>query len=401
LDLTLDPSPYFPTAPSYRRPLGSFSLRSKLHFSQRRKTPPFPYLMSSLLILGWTLFIKFTLPHLDRVILAMTYLVANVMIAVRYGQGPSIISAFLIVVSFDFFFVPPYFTFSVVDAKYWVTFAVMFAVTLLTSRLTLQSRRSAEGALQAEMEAEREKLISSLLSSVSHDLRTPLTSISGAASTLLEQESKISLEDRRHLLEMINDESLHLNRLVEKILQITKIESGNLHLRKEMHSVEEIVGSALNRMDSFLKNRKIETEIPEDLSAPFDDLLIEQVLVNFLENAVRYTPSGSPLEIRAFEEGSEVVVEVSDRGPGIARQDREHIFEKFYRSDPKEVWGSGLGLAICQGIVKIHHGKIGVRDRVGGGSVFYFSLPQKFASPSITSLELEKMKRNINRLPAE
>jgi K+-sensing histidine kinase KdpD len=350
--------------------------RSCLNFFHRSQKVPWVRYVIPLLIIGvWTGLVEWAFPNIDIVNLAMTYLAANVIITVRYGQGPAIISTMLSVASFDFFFIPPYFAMTVKDTKYWVTFSVMIAVTILISRLTLQSRRSSEEALAAQLKAEREKLMSSLLSSVSHDLRTPLTSISGAASTLLEQESKISLEDRKHLLEMINDESIRLNRLVEKILQITKIESGNIHVRKEMHSLEEMIGSVLNRLDSLLEGRKITTEIPNDLSAPLDDLLIEQVFVNLLENAIRHTPLGSPIDIRVFQDSKQVWLEILDRGPGIPKQDQHHIFEKFYRSDRKEIWGSGLGLAICQGILKVHQGQIGVRDREGGGSVFYFSLP--------------------------
>lgn len=328
-----------------------------------------------LIICGWTAFAVCAFPRIDPVIMAMTYLVANVFIAVRYGQWPSLICAVLSVAAFDYFFIPPYFHFGVFDARYWVTFAVLFAVTLLTSRLTVQSRKSTEMAIEAEMKADREKLISSLVSSVSHDLRTPLTSISGAVSTLLEQEATISPENRRHLLEAIDDESTRLNRLVGKALQIMKIESGAVNVRHEIHSLEAVVGSVLVRLDSLLEGRKITTEIPGELTAPLDDLLIEQVLANLLENAVRHTPAGTPIDIRAVREPEWVRVEVMDRGPGVAKADSSRIFEKFYRSGKKDDWGSGLGLAICQGILKIHRGEIGVKNRDGGGSVFYFLLP--------------------------
>lgn len=312
--------------------------------------------------------------HLDLTLLATTYFIANVVIAVRFGQGPSTLSAILSIAVFDYIFVPPHFSFTVVDARYWATFAVMFLMILLTSRLTVQSRKSAQKALAAEMETERERIISSLLSSVSHDFRTPLTSISGAVSTLLEGDN-ISNEDRRDLLEAINEESTRLNRLIEKILQITKIESGNLHIHKEIRSLEEIIGGTVNRLRPLLKSRTITTKIPDDLGVPLDDLLIEQVMVNLLENAVRYTPENSPIDIVALKKGNQVWVEVQDRGPGISKQAQESIFEKFYRSSKRDGWGSGLGLAICQGIIKIHQGQIGVKDREGGGSIFYFSLP--------------------------
>lgn len=342
---------------------------------RNEQLPGANYFLPLLGISAWTAFIVCAFPQIDPVIMAMTYLVANVAIAVRYGQWPSILCSALSVAAFDFFFIPPHFHFAVFDARYWVTFAVLFVVTFLTSRLTVQSRKSAELALAAEMKADREKLISSLVSSVSHDLKTPLTSISGAVSTLLEQEAIISPEDRKQLLEAINDESLRLNRLVGKTLQIMKLESGAVNPRKEVHSLEAVVGSVLVRLDSLLEGRKVVTEIPGELTVPLDELLIEQVLANLLENAVRHTPMGTPIDIRAFREPEHVRVEILDRGSGVPEGERERIFEKFYRSGKKDDWGSGLGLAICQGILKIHQGEIGVRGRDGGGCVFYFSLP--------------------------
>ncbi len=337
----------------------------------------FRYLLALLLVTGWTALIKGIFPNIELVNLVMTYLLANILIAVRFGQGPSMVSAILSVALFDFFFVPPYLTFAVADAKYLFTFLIMLIVILLTGRLTLQLKRSAEKANRAQIQAEKEGIISSLLSSVSHDLRTPLTSISGAASTLLVQASHLSPGDHRRLLETIVDEADHLNRLVEKILQITRIESGQILVRKERHSLEEIVGSALDRLEPFLQDRSLITEIPGNLSlVPLDDLLIEQVLMNLLENALRYTPAASPITIRAFQDTKQVRVEILDRGPGIPPQDQGRIFEKFFRSGPKkDTWGSGLGLAICQGILKAHQGEIGVQDREGGGSLFYFCLP--------------------------
>lgn len=334
------------------------------------------YFVAVLIIAGWTGFVKLAFPHIELVNLVMTYLLASVLIAVRYGQGPSILAAILSVALFDFFFVPPYLTFAVADAKYFLTFLIMLVVILLTNRLTIQWRRSTAEAGRVQIKAEKEATINALLSSVSHDLRTPLTSIAGAASTLLIQDKNLSPENRQRLLETINDESARLNRLVENILQITKIESGNIHVHKQGQSLEEIIGSALNRLDPLLADRQITTEIPEDLPlVPLDDLLIEQVLVNLVENAVRYTPAAAPIDIRVVPQDQQVVVEVSDRGAGILHQNQKRIFEKFYRGGHQDVLGSGLGLAICQGILKAHGGTIGVRDREGGGSVFYFSLP--------------------------
>lgn len=340
------------------------------------------YSLSVLLIAGWTGFIKLVFPHIELINLVMTYLLVNVLIAVRFGQGPSVVSAILSVAVFDFFFVPPHLTFAVADVKYFVTFLIMLVVTLLTSRLTVKARKKSEEANQARITAEKEAMISSLLSSFSHDLRTPLTSIMGAASTLVSHEAGLSQDDRRRLYETIYEESDRLNRLTANLFQITKVESGNLQMKKDRHSLEEIIGSALNRLESSIKERPISTHIPDDLVLiPLDDVLIEQVLINLIENAVRYTPSGSPIEIRTIPTHRKVMVEIADRGAGLPLEDQERIFEKFCRRDATGISGSGLGLAICRGIVQAHGGAIGVRSREGGGSIFYFTLPLEASKP--------------------
>jgi len=340
------------------------------------------YAIALFAIAGWTVLVKAFLPNIELLNLAMTYLLANVLIAVRWGQGPAMASALLSVACFDFFFVPPYFTLSVANAKYWVSFLIMLIVTLLASRLTLQSRRNAQLAYEAEKKAKLEKLINLLLSSVSHDLRTPLTSIYGSTTALINPEARLSSEDRLALLEGIQEEAARLNRLIENILQITKIESGDVHLRKELHSLEEIVGNALGHLEVRLQGRHIETNIPPDLPlVPLDGLLIEQVFLNLLENALRHTPEQSAITLQAFLREAEVEVEILDRGPGIPLEERERIFEKFYRMEKGDTWGSGLGLAICRGILEIHQGTIGVKPREGGGSLFYFSLPLAAAKP--------------------
>jgi two-component system, OmpR family, sensor histidine kinase KdpD len=224
---------------------------------------------------------------------------------------------------------------------------------------------------------ETERLRSSLLSAVSHDLRTPLSVITGASSTLLESDAVLDINVRRELLISILDESDRLNRLVANLLDMTRLEAGALEVRKQWQSIEEIVGAALARMSRQLKDRPVATRIQSDL--PFvemDDLLIQQVFVNLLENAVKYTPAGSPLEITALSDDKSIIVEVSDHGPGLPPADLERVFEKFYRAgDSGNRRGAGLGLAICRGIVELHGGKIHAENRPDGGAIFRFSLP--------------------------
>jgi two-component system sensor histidine kinase KdpD len=242
--------------------------------------------------------------------------------------------------------------------------------------LALERARLASEAQDAELRIETERLRNSLLSSVSHDLRTPLATITGAVSTILDDSARFDERTRRELLESVHEEAERLNRLVENLLEMTRLESGALQLRKQLHPPEEIIGAALSRLGKRLGARRITTRVPPDLPlVAMDDVLIEQVLVNLLDNAIKYTPVGSPLEINATATDQNLTVEVADRGPGLPPGREDKVFEKFYQTNPGEGRGAGLGLAICQGIVRAHGGRIWAQNLPGGGVAFLFTLP--------------------------
>jgi len=479
--------------------------------------------------LAWVMFPYFDLPNL-----IMLYLLGVVAVAARFGHGPSILASVLSVAAFDFFFVPPYFTFTVADRQHFITFGVMFVVALVISGLTVRIRwladsarrrerqtaalyamsreladargldqiirvslrhihevfrvramalvpdsggslhphpgtppggipmdgnelavahwayengemagrgtttlpgagalylplrgsqqpvgvlgirpvdphlletperlrqletfvdqmaialeraRLAEEAQQAQLRAEGERLRSSLLSSVSHDLRTPLATITGVASSLLEGGESLDAAARKDLLETLHEEADRLNRLVHNLLDMTRLESGALHVRKEWHPLEEVVGAALGRLSRSLRDRTVSTRLPQDLPlVPIDDVLIQQVLINLLDNAIKHTPNGSPIEIAAWPEPGGVTLEVADRGPGLVPGDEERVFAKFYRSPTARAHGSGLGLAICRGIAEAHGGRIWAENRAGGGVAFRFTLPLTGTPPKL------------------
>ncbi|PWB80603.1 MAG: two-component system sensor histidine kinase KdbD, partial [Candidatus Methylomirabilota bacterium] len=242
--------------------------------------------------------------------------------------------------------------------------------------LALERARLAEAAQEAQIRAETERLRSSLLSSVSHDLRTPLASITGAASSLLEGDTMLDAATKQELLETLSEEAERLNRLVNNLLEMTRLESGTLQAKKEWHSLEEVVGVALGRLAKSLRNRPVSTRLPADLPfIPIDDLLLEQVLINLLDNAIKHAPDDSPLEITAWAAPEAVTVEVADRGPGLPPGDEERVFEKFYRGPGLRSRGAGLGLAICRGIVEAHGGRMWAENRPGGGVAFRFAIP--------------------------
>jgi two-component system sensor histidine kinase KdpD len=250
--------------------------------------------------------------------------------------------------------------------------------------LALERAHLAKEAQQAHVRAETERLRSSLLSSVSHDLRTPLAGITGAASSLLESDEQFDPATRKELLETLYEESDRLNRLVHNLLDMTRLESGSLRVRKEWHPLEEVVGAALNRLAKSFHGRSVTTCLPEGLSlVPIDDVLIEQVLINLLDNAVKHTPSGSPIEINAWARDDAVTVEIADHGPGLAPGDEERVFDKFYRSNAPTSRGVGLGLAICRGIVEAHGGHISAQNRPDGGVAFRFTIPLTGTPPEL------------------
>lgn len=256
------------------------------------------------------------------------------------------------------------------------TFANQTAVAVERTRL-------AEDAERRQVQIETERLRSTLLSSVSHDLRTPLASITGAASSLAEDGEALTPALRRDLAQTVYEEATRLNRLVGNLLDMTRLESDTVQLRREWQSLEEVIGGALARLDPLLDGRPVAVELPPDLPlVQFDIVLVEQLLINLVENAVKYSPPDSPIAIRATQTGATLLVEVADRGPGIPPGDEDRIFDKFYRGqgeEPKR--GAGLGLAICRAIVEAHGGRIWVAPRPGGGSLFCFTLPVEGEAP--------------------
>jgi two-component system sensor histidine kinase KdpD len=479
-------------------------------------------------LLAWMMYRHFVAANL-----VMVYLVGVVIVAARYGRGPSILASILSVAAFDFFFVNPHLTFAVSDTQYIVTFLIMLIVAMTISTLTVRIKLQAEAAREGErritnlyamsrdlansrgtetlvriaaqhisevfhsqvmvllpdaqgqlsiripeeapgfltaheqgvaewvhdhgqaaglgtetlpgakglylplktsqgivgvlgiypqqpqrlvspdqfhlletfanqtslaverarlaeeteqtrVQIETERLRNSLLSSVSHDLRTPLSAITGAASTLIEKNEVLDPQDRLELAQMTYEEAERLNRLVGNLLDMTRLESGGVQLEKEWQPLEEVLGTTLGRLGKQMDNHPVTVHLPPDLPlVPFDSMLIEQVLVNLMENAIKYTPPGSPIEISASRGAHEMVVEVVDHGPGLPPGSEERVFDKFYRAQPANVRGVGLGLTICRGIVQAHGGRIWAENRLDGGAAFRFTLPLDSEPPEV------------------
>lgn len=242
----------------------------------------------------------------------------------------------------------------------------------------LERTELAKAARRAELEAETERMRSSLLSAVSHDLKTPLAGIVATGSTLREHEASLDLRASRALVSTMVRESERLAQLLQNLLAMSRLKSGKLELRRTPEAVEDIVGTALGRLDDALGKRQVDVDVPADLPwVNVEPALVEQVLLNLLENALRYTPSGSRISVAALADDGVVKVQVSDEGPGIAEREREKVFQEFFRGSRsnKRDGGVGLGLPICRAVVRAHGGTIQIRERSGGGTTVEFTLP--------------------------
>ncbi len=257
------------------------------------------------------------------------------------------------------------------DVDLMETFATIAATAL-------DRAQAAELVEKTLVEAESEKLRNILLSSVSHDLRTPLAAITSAASTLLLEGEKITPEYKNELLHSVHEEGARLAKIVTNLLDVSSLESGAVKLNRELYFIEELIGSALMRVEAKFTRHKVVTNIENGLPLlRIDGLLIEQVLINLLENAAEFTPSGTTVTVSATTVKPDIHVVVSDNGPGIARGDEEKIFDKFYAGERSGQKTGGLGLAICRGIVRAHGGKIWAQNAPDGGAMFTLTLPIK------------------------
>jgi two-component system, OmpR family, sensor histidine kinase KdpD len=242
--------------------------------------------------------------------------------------------------------------------------------------VALDRVRLAEEARRAALRAKTEELRSGLLSAVSHDLRTPLAAITGAGTLLLD-DGVADPALRKELTATVVEEAERLERLVSNLLDMTRLESGVVEPRREWVPLVEVVGSAMNRLERQLGGRHVAIAIPDDVPLlSIDPILVQQLLVNLLENATKYTPPGSEISVRAAREGGTLVVDVADRGPGIPPGEEERVFERFHRAAPRPgVRGVGLGLPIARAIAQAHGGRLTASNRPDGGAVFRLTLP--------------------------
>ncbi len=243
--------------------------------------------------------------------------------------------------------------------------------------LSIERALLAEQAKQAELLSAADKLQTALLNSISHDLRTPLVSITGALSTLEQDDRRLDASAQRSLIHTASEEADRLNRLVGNLLDMTRLEAGALKVKREPCDVEDLIGTAIGQMEERLVGRTVNVDVQPGMPMiSVDFVLVVHVLSNLLDNALKYSAANSPLEVYARQVDKAVHISVMDRGIGIPKDDLERVFDKFYRVQrPEHVTGTGLGLAICKGIVEAHGGRIWAEERAGGGTCITISMP--------------------------
>ncbi|MCE5238345.1 DUF4118 domain-containing protein [bacterium] len=312
--------------------------------------------------------------------IVMLYL-AGVLIAGLYlGRGAALLASVLGTLAFDFFMVPPYLTLAVHATEYLVTFAGLLITSLVTSSLVARVREQAAVVKQVELLRATDQLQTALLDSLSHDLRTPLATITGVLSGLrqwAERRDQMLAASEAELLDTALEEAQRLNHLVGNLLDMTRLRAGALRLRREPTDTQDLIGAALAQMGRRLGDRLVEVSLAPDLPlVPLDFVLMVQVLVNLLDNAVQHSPAGAAVVVAAQIVREELEVTVRDRGPGIPAADLERVFERFRRqSGPQRTGGVGLGLAISRGIVTAHGGTIRAGNSPAGGAILTIRLP--------------------------
>lgn len=250
-------------------------------------------------------------------------------------------------------------------------------ITTFTGQLALalEGSRQAELAREAQVDAERSRLQAALLQSVTHDLRTPLSSITASVTGLLDREAEFNAEQRRDLLETIRQEASRLNRLVGNLLDLSRLRAGALTPSKRPAAIDEVIEGVVGRMEPLLRGHTVELNLREDLpEVPMDVLQVDQALTNILENAAKFSPPGSRILVQAARWEDAVQVRIADQGPGIPADQRTSVFEPFARGD-REGSYTGLGLAIAHAVVTAHGGTIRIEEAPGGGAAVIFRLP--------------------------
>jgi len=309
--------------------------------------------------------------------ISLIFLLGVLLAGMVFNRGPVLLVAALSALSWNFLFIPPRFTLHIAKLEDALTFATYFIVAITVGSLTAQLRAREHLAAQVQLAQESERLRKTLLDCVSHELKTPLAAI-GAASQELSRLAPNTQDPQllKELAREIRDGSRRLNRVVDNLLDMNRLESGVIRPRREWCDVRELLQSAIDIERESLNGRDIRLDVPDKIPLAFvDHTLVEQAVAKLLANAGTHTPSSVAIEIDADYTSNHLLISVSDRGPGIPIEATERLFEKFYHGDGRKTGGLGLGLSIARGLIEAHGGKLTAENRDGGGARFIISLP--------------------------
>lgn len=351
-------------------------------------------------------------PYHDKInstTVALGFLLVVLFAATYWGSRPAMVASLLGLLCFNFFFLPPVYTLTIADPQNWVALTAFLITSFLAGKLSARAKQRAEEAEARRLEIERlyhdlqiasrragqaevfeqsERLKSALLDAVTHDLRTPLTSIKASVTTLLAEVDgseplPLDGESRQEFLEVINEETDRLNRYVENLVELARIEAGAIQLRRRWSSIEEIVLMAREQAEGLMRGHELSIVIPRELPSVFVDAsAIAEVLFSLIDNAAKYSPPGTPIKIIADRgEGDMIKVAVEDQGHGIPPELRERVFDKFFRATDEgalrldQPKGLGMGLSIARGIIAAHDGRIWIESGENGrGTRVIFSI---------------------------
>ena len=309
--------------------------------------------------------------------ISLIFLLGVLLAGMVLNRGPVLLVAALSAISWNFLFIPPRFTLHIAKVEDALTFATYFIIALTVGSLTAQLKAREHLAAQVQLAKDSERLRKTLLDCVSHELKTPLAAIGAASQELLrlvpDAQNGQVLKD---LAGEIHDGSHRLNRVVNNLLDMNRLESGVIQPNCEWCDVRDLLQSAIETERESIGGRDVRIDVTEPIPlALVDHTLIEQAVAKLLANAASHTPPRLPIELGAESKGQALLITVSDRGPGIPAESADRIFEKFYRGDNRKAGGLGLGLSIARGFVEAHGGHLAVENRDGGGARFTISLP--------------------------
>jgi K+-sensing histidine kinase KdpD len=372
------------------------------------------YLVAVIVIAAATAVLRIFGDHINPVTVALAFLLIVVFLATAWGPKPAILASLLGVACFNFFFLPPLHTFIIADPENWVALFAFLITAITVGQLSAHAKRRAEEANAARRESEAlyselqntfeqasqtkalkqsERLKSALLDAVTHDLRTPLASIKASVTTLLDdqsfsaehdEESRLGEADRREMLVVIDEECDRLNRFIGGLIELARIEAGEMQLRRRWGAVDEIISAALLRAEPLTRGRKVNLEIEGELPVVrVDEQAVSEVVYTLIDNAAKYSPPEATIKIVAKRSGeSHVEMSVEDLGVGVPPHLRQRVFDKFFRAtrdgdiSTQQPSGTGMGLAIAKGIVEAHNGRIWIESGADGkGTRLLFTLP--------------------------